>query len=73
MLLLVGYRMGSVCSRVQCCFGLRLNNAGCFMTEEFKAYRLQLITEAAENVRRERELARQLSDELILDDVDDGS
>lgn len=41
------------------------------MTEELKAYRLQLIAEAAENVRRERELARQLSDEFNLDEVDD--
>ena len=63
--------MGSVCSRVQRCFGLRLNNAWCFMTEEFKAYRLQLIAEAAENVRRERELTRQLSDEFNLDEVND--
>lgn len=43
------------------------------MTEEFKVYRLQLIAEAAENVRRERELTRQLSDEFNLDEVDDGS
>lgn len=65
--------MGGVCSRVQRCSGLRLNNAGGFMTEEFKVYRLQLIAEAAENVRRERELTRQLSDEFNLDEVDDGS
>ena len=41
------------------------------MTEEFKAYRLQLIAEAAENVRSERELTRQLSDEFNLDEVND--
>ena len=70
MLLLVGYRMGSIRSRVQCCSGLRIGYAGCFMTEEFKAYRLQLIAEAAENVRRERELARQMSEDFSLDEVD---
>ncbi|MDP5205483.1 hypothetical protein ORI99_00260 [Alishewanella sp. SMS9] len=41
------------------------------MTEEFKAYLLQLIAEAVENVRRERELAQQFSEEFNLDEVDD--
>ena len=40
------------------------------MTEEFKAYRLQLIAEAAEKVRREREIAQQFSEEFNLDEVD---
>lgn len=40
------------------------------MTEEFKAYRLQLIAEAAEKVRAEREFQQQLSDEFNLDEVD---
>ena len=40
------------------------------MTEEFKAYRLQLIAEAAENVRRERELNQQMSEDFSLDEVD---
>ena len=44
--------------------------AGCFMTEEFKAYRLQLIAEAVENVRRERELNQQMSEDFLLDEVD---
>lgn len=40
------------------------------MTEEFKAYRLQLVAEAAENVRRERELAQEMSEEFNLEEVD---
>jgi non-canonical (house-cleaning) NTP pyrophosphatase len=47
--------------------------AGCIMKnkEELKAYRLQLIAEAAEKVRRERELAQVMSEEFNLDEVDD--
>lgn len=37
--------------------------------DEFKAYRLRIIAEAAENVRRERELAQE-SDEFNLEEVD---
>lgn len=40
------------------------------MDDDFKAYRLQLIAEAAEKVRAERELAQQLSDDFNLDEVD---
>ena len=40
------------------------------MTEEFKAWRLRIIAEAAENVRRERELAQAMSDEFNLEEVD---
>jgi hypothetical protein len=40
------------------------------MTEEFKSYRLRLIAEAAENVRRERELAQEMSEEFNLEEVD---
>lgn len=39
------------------------------MTEEFKAYRLQLIAEAVENVRRERELNQQMSEDFSLDEA----
>jgi hypothetical protein len=41
------------------------------MTEEFKAWRLPIIAEAAEKVRRERELAQVMSEEFNLDEVDD--
>lgn len=40
------------------------------MTEEFKAWRLPIIAEAAEKVRAERELSQQLSDDFNLDEVD---
>lgn len=43
--------------------------AGRFMTEEFKAYRLQLIAEAVENVRRERELNQQMSEDFSLEEA----
>ena len=38
--------------------------------DDLKAYRLRIISEAAENVRRERELERELSEEFNLEDVD---
>ena len=40
------------------------------MSEEFKAYRLQLIAAAVEKVNAERELAQSLSDDFRLDEVD---
>lgn len=40
------------------------------MDDAFKEYRLRIIAEAAENVRRERELAQAVSEEFSLDEVD---
>lgn len=37
---------------------------------ERKAYRLQLIAQAVEKVRRERELAEQMSEEFSLEDAE---